>query len=72
MRLVVDGFGKGDKVIAVRCHAEGVDSDNKTPHITIAVNRATGGKPAMSNLITDWYEIKRPLLLTGKITEIYG
>lgn len=72
VRLVIDGFGKGDKVLAVKCHAEGITSDNKTPHITIAVDRAGGGKPAMSNLITNWYEIKRPLLLTGKITEIYG
>lgn len=72
VRLAVDGFGKGDKVIAVKCHAVGITSDNKTPHITIAVDRASGGKPAMSNLITNWYEIKRPLMLTGKITEIYG
>jgi hypothetical protein len=70
VRLTVDAFGKGDKVLAVKCHADGIKSDNETPHITIAVDRANGGKPVMSNQITKWYPINRPLLLTGVVTEI--
>ena len=70
VRLTVDEFGKGEKVIAVKAHADGIKSDNATPHITVAVDTANGGKPVMSNQITKWYRIDRPLLLTGVVTEV--
>lgn len=72
VRLTVDAFGVGEKVLAVKCHADGINSDNATPHITIAVDRMGGGKPVMSNQITKWYPINRPLLLTGIVTEVEG
>lgn len=72
VRLTVDAFGVGEKVLAVKCHADGINSDNATPHITIAVDRMAGGKPVMSNQISKWYPINRPLLLTGIVTEVEG
>ncbi len=71
VRLTINEFGRGEKVIAVKAHTDGIQSDNATPHITIAVDTVNGGKSAMSNQITKWYNIERPLLLTGVVTEIF-
>jgi len=57
-----------DMVIAVG--VSGVESLNKQPHITIAVNRNAGAKPAMSNNLTNWIPLKRPLRLVGKVEEV--
>lgn len=45
-------------------------SDNKTPHVTVAVNRHMGAKPVMSNEITDWFPLSQPLELVGKTKEL--
>jgi hypothetical protein len=68
VRLSVDDFAMDDKVIAVG--VSGFQSDNAKPHITLAVNKEIGGKPVMSNKLTDWKKLKRPLLITGKVTEV--
>lgn len=68
VRLSVNEIAIDDKVIAVG--VSGFNSDNAKPHITLAVNRTNGGKPMMSNNLTDWQRIKRPLFLTGKVTEV--
>jgi len=68
IRLQVKDIAMDDKVIAVG--VEGFNSHNVKPHITIAVNRKAGGKPMMSNNLIDWKSIGRPLLLTGKVTEV--
>jgi hypothetical protein len=68
VRLSVDEFAMDDKVIAVG--VSGFESNNAKPHITLAVNRKAGGKPVMSNNLTNWTRLKRPLLLTGKVTEV--
>lgn len=57
-----------DKVIAVS--VDGFPSKNKKPHITIAVNRKRGGKPYMSNKLTNWKPITFGLSLKGKVTEV--
>jgi len=49
---------------------EGYASKNPKPHVTIAVNRAEGGKPYLSNKLTDWKPLGFPLNLTGKVTEV--
>jgi len=64
---VVD-YAMDDKVLAVG--VEGYNSFNQKPHITIAVNRKAGGKPVMSNYLTDWKPLGFPLKLKGKITEV--
>lgn len=67
-RLSVDSFGFTDKVIALG--VSGFPSENENPHVTLAVNRKIGGKPQMSNEITNWQNLKRPFHITGKVEEI--
>ena len=68
VRLTVEDVAIDDKVMAVG--VSGFDSRNAKAHITIAVNRQEGGKPMMSNNLTDWKKLQKPLLITGKITEV--
>ena len=49
---------------------DGFFSNNKIPHITLGINKNNGGRARMSNDLTNWEKIRRPLLLTGKVTEI--
>ena len=62
IQLSVKDIAMDDIVMAVG--VTGFGSTNAKPHITIAVNRREGGKPSMSNKLTDWKSIGRPLLLT--------
>jgi predicted kinase len=64
--LTVTELGLSDMAMAVR--VEGYESNNRIPHITIAIN-PDGGKPVMSNDISDWDKIK-PFNITGVVTEI--
>lgn len=68
MDLLVTHIGQTDKVVAVKVESE-IQTKNKDPHITIAVNRTEGGKPVMSNDITEWVPIY-PFEVEGKIEEI--
>lgn len=68
VRLTVEDIAMDDKVVAVG--VSGFGSKNPKPHITLAVNRMAGGKPMMSNNLTNWEKIQRPLTLTGKVTEV--
>jgi hypothetical protein len=68
IRLSVDEIAQDDKVMAVG--VSGFETHNAKAHITLAVNRQNGGKPMMSNKLTDWKPLKRPLLVTGKVTEV--
>jgi hypothetical protein len=61
-------LGISDKAIAVR--VIGFHSENKIPHITVAVNTQAGGKPMMSNAITNWTKIEKPVTLSGVVKEI--
>jgi hypothetical protein len=45
-----------------------IRSDNKIAHITLAVDRANGGKPVMSNNLKDWKNL--PYGLTN--IQLYG
>ena len=44
-------------------------SDNKNPHITIAINRSSGAKPKDSNLITNWQPLETSILIKGVVLE---
>ena len=68
VRLQVNDIAMDDKVIALG--VSGFGSDSKKPHITLAVNRNAGGKPYMSNNLTDWKPLKRPIYLSGIIEEV--
>jgi hypothetical protein len=59
--------GISDKAMAVK--VEGYHSDNDLPHVTVAVNVNDGGKPVMSNQITDWKKMDSYINLIGVVTE---
>ena len=64
--LTVTDVGLSNMAMAVK--VSGYPSKNENPHITIAVN-PDGGKPAMSNQITNWRPVKK-VMLNGVVTEI--
>ena len=66
VNLMVTNIGVSDMVVAVS--VEGYTSKNKTPHVTVAVN-PDGGKPVMSNDISEWVEVPS-FSLSGVITEV--
>jgi hypothetical protein len=66
--LTVSDYAMDDKVMAVG--VSGFQSHNSKPHITIAVNRQNGGKPMMSNKLTNWKKIRVPLIIRGIVTEV--
>ena len=67
-KLEVISVSVSDKVIAVR--VVGFHSENKIPHITIAVNVKDGGKPVMSNQLKSWTSVVPVVKLTGIVKEI--
>jgi len=66
--LTVVDYAVDDLVMAVG--VDGYETTNEKAHVTIAVNRAEGGKPYLSNKLTDWKPLGFPLTLTGKVTEV--
>jgi hypothetical protein len=68
INLSVENYAIDDKVMAVG--VSGYPSINIKPHITLAVNRKDGGKPMMSNKLTNWRPLGFPLKLTGIVTEV--
>lgn len=67
--LVVKKLAIDDKVAAVEVETD-VPTINKIPHITLAVNRKTGGKPVMSNQLTNWQPVDEPIVLRGRVEEV--
>jgi hypothetical protein len=68
IKLSVNEIAMDDKVVAVS--VSGFESKNPKPHITLAVNKQGGGKPSMSNKLTNWEKLKRPFYVTGKVKEV--
>ncbi len=66
VELVVKYIGWTTMAIAVG--VEGYTSQNASPHITLAVN-PDGGKPAMSNQITNWTKVEN-IKVKGTVTNI--
>lgn len=65
--LVVTKVGFSDMAMAVAVKTD-IETKNEIPHVTVAVN-PDGGKPVMSNNITNWQDIRICILL-GQVTEI--
>lgn len=65
--LMATEIGISDMAIAVK--VSGYPSDNDIPHITVAVNSEAGGKPVMSNQITNWKPLQPHINLSGLVTE---
>jgi len=68
IELTVVDYAIDDKVMAVG--VDGYPTNNKKAHITLAVNRQGGGKPMMSNSLTEWRPIEFPLVLKGIVTQV--
>lgn len=66
--LIVSTIAENDKVIAVGVNTD-IPSTNEIKHITIAVNRGQGGKPFMSNQLTNWKPISS-MKLYGTVQEV--
>lgn len=67
-KLEATHIGVSPMAVAVR--VIGFESKNKIPHVTMAVNVANGGKPVMSNKITDWTPLDTHIKLTGTVQEV--
>jgi len=69
--IEIDAIGMNDKAVAVRAssfsteNGTALNSMNKVPHITVAVNTENGAKPKDSSTITMWGPFS--LTLRGKI-----
>lgn len=70
IRLYVTHIDWNDKVVAVKVRDDLNLSTNKTPHITLAVNKKNGGKPVMSNELTQWKPLKKKFYVNGKVEEV--
>jgi hypothetical protein len=68
--IEISGLAMDDKVMAVSVNLpNGPMSKNAQPHITIAVNREAGGKPAMSNKL-QWGNVTPVFVVTeGQLVE---
>lgn len=66
--LTVVAVAKDNKVMAVQVETK-VPSINAIKHVTIAVNRAGGGKPFDSNKLTDWSPVE-PFKIKGVVAEV--
>ena len=71
--VTIDAIAQDNKVCAVRVKemttedGKTVTSHNKTPHVTLCVNRSGGGKPKHSNELRGWEAIPE-LKLSGRIS----
>ena len=68
VQLTVKEIGVSEDAIAVK--VDGYHSNNKIPHVTIAIPK--DGKPYNSNLITDWKPVDEEIIIKGKVKEIYS
>jgi hypothetical protein len=75
--MIVKDIGFSNKTVAVSVFLDEIKSLNKVPHITIAINPLTNGKPRDSNDIYDWIALKpflssdlQPLTVEGILQEI--
>ena len=68
VELTVVDYAIDELVMAVG--VEGYPTNNAKPHITLAVNIDGGGKPFLSNKLTDWKTIGFSIKVTGVVTEV--
>jgi hypothetical protein len=68
VELTATSFAENDRVMAVGVETD-MPSINEYKHITIAVHRANGGKPAHSNRLENWRPIPR-IPLRGIVKEV--
>ena len=66
--LTINTIAKDNMVMAIG--VTGFYSEKKLPHITLGVNRTEGGKPFMSDKLTDWKSYSVDFILTGTVEEV--
>lgn len=66
--LKATDIGYDNLVMAVK--VMGYPSNNDIPHVTVAVNVIEGGKPVLSNNLTNWVPLDKPIYLSGIVTDI--
>ena len=64
-------IGFNDKACAVKVDTT-IPCTQNYPHITVATNNTTGGKPVDSNFITVFEKLPENLILKGKLTFWYN
>ena len=68
--VTVNKFAEDDKVMAAGViMPSDLPTVNAIPHTTIAVNRKNGGKPFLSNKLTNWKDIPN-FAITGIVQEV--
>jgi hypothetical protein len=67
--LQVTHIAHNDMVMAVMVDTD-APSMNVIKHITLAVNRVAGGKPVMSNRLSNWEPVDMPFVIKGVVTEV--
>jgi hypothetical protein len=65
VKLKITHIGKNNTALAVKVSGYNGKTNNAFPHITIAIDRANGGKPKDSNSITNWQPITSDIYLSG-------
>lgn len=68
--LTVTHFGIDDKCCAVKVTGYDGKTNNKFPHVTLAVNLKNGGKPKDSNNIVNWTEIENKFKISGVVKNL--
>jgi hypothetical protein len=67
-KMTVTHVGRDERVSAVAVDTP-INSQNEIKHITVAVNRAGGGKPFHSNKIQEWTPVES-MVLSGVVQEV--
>lgn len=70
VELKVIAVGLSDKAFAVKVEGYQGKTNNKFPHVTIAINRAGGAKPKDSNEIKNWTPVLNGITLKGTIENL--
>lgn len=65
--ITIKGYGKNDRAIAtyVKINHETLQSKNKIPHITLAINSNEGATAKESNDIENWNPIDKTFTIEG-------
>jgi hypothetical protein len=69
LRVVTTASDDKVQAVGVKILNSKLGCANTVPHITLSVNRQTGGKPMLSNKLTNWTKIA-PFTVKGIVTEV--
>jgi hypothetical protein len=70
VKLKVIATGKSDKAFAVKVTGYDGKTNNKFPHITIAIDRSGGAKPKDSNDISEWKDVQDGIVVSGVVENL--